>query len=108
MGELAHTSKVVAVARIFLRRMIGNAHLCTEFCSGLFWWHMFVDWWNGVSLLAAHISKQPPSTTLFTDTSGTWSCGATDGKHWEESCQYIAPRNCMVPIIGEPTSLNAL
>ncbi len=37
--------------------------------------------WNGVSLLVAHIA-QPPAVTVFTDASGRWGCGATDGTNW--------------------------
>ena len=91
IGELAHASKVVPAGRTFLRRMIDTAHsrqklnhwirLSKEFLSDLYWWHMFLERWNGVSLLAAHIAK-PPDTTIVTDASGTWGCGATDGEHW--------------------------
>ena len=91
IGELAHASKVVVPGRTFLRRMLDTAHsrphldhwirLDKEFRSDLTWWHTFLDRWNGVSLLAAHV-HQPPAAVVFTDASGKWGCGATDGQEW--------------------------
>lgn len=91
IGELAHASKVVAPGRTFLRRMLDTAHsrpqldhwirLDKEFRSDLMWWHTFINQWNGVSLLASHV-YQPPAETVFTDASGNWGCGATDGINW--------------------------
>ena len=91
IGELAHASKVVPAGRTFLRRMITTAHSCRKldhwvrldrgFKSDLLWWHCFIEKWNGVSLLAAHIYK-PPDITVFTDASGRWGCGGTDGISW--------------------------
>lgn len=114
IGELAHASKVVRPGRTFLRRMLDTAHsrphledwvrLTKEFQADLRWWHTFMEQWNGVSLLAAHI-EQPPVTTVFTDASGRWGCGATDGARWlqcawEESWSEvnIATKE-LVPII---------
>jgi hypothetical protein len=111
---MAHASKVVAPGRTFLRRMINVAHsqqnlehwirLSQDFKSDLFWWHHFLEQWNGMSLLASHIHR-PPDVTLFTDASGTWGCGGTDGVHWfqcawEDSWQEvnIATKE-LVPII---------
>lgn len=114
IGELAHASKVIAPGRTFLRRMLDTAHsrphldhwirLSKEFRSDLMWWYTFIEQWNGVSLLASHIFK-PPAVTVFTDASGNWGCGATDGKNWlqcewEESWKNvnIATKE-LVPII---------
>ena len=73
IGELAHASKVVPPGKTFLRRMIDTAHsrqqldhwirLNKEFHSDLYWWHMFLEHWNGVSVLSAHVSN--PLTPLF-------------------------------------------
>ena len=91
IGELAHAAKVVIPGRIFLRRMIDCAHsrsnlehwirLDEEFRSDLYWWHAYLEQWNGVSLLASHVFR-PPDTTLFTDASGNWGCGGTSGLDW--------------------------
>lgn len=91
IGELVHAAKVVSAGRIFIRRMINTAHsrqnldhwirLNNEFHSDLYWWHMFLERWNGVSMLSTHVTRSPDST-VFTDASGAWGCGATDGKHW--------------------------
>ncbi len=85
IGELAHACKVVTPG---LRRMIDLAHsresldhwirLNEEFKSDLYWWHLYLSQWNGVSLLASHILREP-DFTLFTDASGNWGCG---GQEW--------------------------
>ena len=114
IGELAHASKVVPPGKTFLRRMIDTAHsrqqldhwirLNKEFHSDLYWWHMFLERWNGVSVLSAHVSK-PPDASVFTDASGTWGCGATDGEYrfqcqWDESWHSInIATKELVPII---------
>ena len=74
------------------------------FRSDVWWWHTFLEQWNGVSLLAAHIYR-PPDAELYTDASGNWGCGGTDGIHWfqcawEENWQgvNIATKE-LVPII---------
>lgn len=91
IGELAHASKVVIPGRVFLRRMIDRAHsrrnldhwirLNEDFISDLYWWHLYLEQWNGVSLLASHVFH-PPDVMLFTDASGKWGCGATTGQEW--------------------------
>ena len=39
------------------------------------WWYIFMEEWNGVSLLW-DLGLQVPNLQVFTDTSGTWGCGA--------------------------------
>lgn len=114
IGELAHASKVVAPGRTFLRRMLDTAHsrpslnhwirLNQEFRADVMWWHAFVDQWNGVSLLAAHV-YQTPAVSVFTDASGSWGCGATDGNSWFQCAWHHSWRDIniatkeLVPII---------
>ncbi len=90
IGELAHAAKVVAPGRTFLRRMILCANSrnkldhwirTKEFRSDLFWWHVYIQQWNGVSLLAAHVHR-PPDYHTFTDASGSWGCGAVTDQLW--------------------------
>ena len=91
IGELAHACKVVRPGRTFLRRMIDLAssrqgledwiRINQEFKSDLTWWSLFLDQWNGVSLLQSHLSR-PPDTHVFTDASGNWGCGSVCGNHW--------------------------
>ena len=86
IGQLVHACKVVIPGRIFLRRMLDLAasrhdldhwiRLNEGFRSDLVWWDMFMDSWNGVSLLKSHI-QHPPDVHIFTDASGSWGCGGT-------------------------------
>lgn len=91
VGLLAHAAKVVTPGRTFIRRMINLAHtvrelhhwvyLNGEFKSDLQWWHLFLEQWNGKSCMASHCAYSP-STTLVSDASGSWGCGALWGKKW--------------------------
>ena len=45
-----------------------------SFRSDLHWWAVFLDDWNGVSMLDSVVHKTP-SATLTSDASGRWGCG---------------------------------
>ena len=49
--------------------------------SKVAWWHIFLQDWNGVSILAA-LGDQTPSVILTSDASGGWGCGAFYEEHW--------------------------
>ena len=51
------------------------------FRSDLLWWHLFLDTWNGVSILW-DIHSSAPSVEVVSDASGTWGCGALCGSDW--------------------------
>ena len=88
IGELAHASKVVSPGRIFLRQLIDCStsrprlddwiRISSEFMT---WWSTFLKSWNGISVLQAHIDREP-EVHVFTDASGRWRCGATWNGHW--------------------------
>ncbi len=73
----------------FLRRVISllsvakrrhhHIRLNSEFKADLAWWHVFAAHWNGSSLL---VSKESPQTTLTSDASGQWGCGAWHNTQW--------------------------
>ena len=94
IGQFVQACKVVIPGRIFLRRMLDLAasrhdldhwiRLNEGFRSDLIWWDMFMESWNGVSLLKSHI-QHPPDVHIFTDASGSWGCGATWHKGWFQS-----------------------
>ena len=85
IGQLQHACRVVRPGRTFLRRMIDLSTVAKElhhhirlnaaFRSDLQWWALFLEGWNGVSLLASVVAHAP-SVTLTTDASGSWGCGA--------------------------------
>ena len=97
IGKLSHACKVVAPDRIFLRRMIERAktvrrlhqwiHLTAEFHSDLEWWAVFMDYWNGRSMMATHDRGRAADLTIYTDASGSWGCGASWGNEWIQ-CQW--------------------
>ena len=99
VGKLQHACKVVRPGRTFLRRMFellkGTApkhqhfiRLNKEFRSDLTWWQVFLEAWNGVSMLTEQ-THDPPDVDLYTDAAGACGCGAWAGRHW---FQYFWPQ----------------
>ena len=41
----------------------------------LYWWHLFLEDWNGVGLCSS-VVRRPPGGTITSDASGRWGCGA--------------------------------
>ena len=84
-GLLLFATKVVRPDRPFLRRLyamqeIGShpnhfIRLNLPAKVDIMWWYLFVEEWNGVSLLW-DLGLHTPNLQVFTDASGTWRCGA--------------------------------
>ena len=82
---LQHATKVVKCSRSFIGRMYQCAakvkemlfftRLTKEFKSDLYWWHFFLTYWNGFSLLRSSNFRQADHY-IQTDASGSWGCGA--------------------------------
>ena len=91
IGSLSHACKVMRVGRIFLRILIDlstkadrlNHFIClnTEARADIEWWHQLIGPWNGTSLLAT-LATQSPATTIYSDATGMWGCGAVCGVNW--------------------------
>ena len=85
VGLLQHATKIFRSGRTFVSRMYATAaklsqmhyftRLNREFHSDLAWWHVFVQSWNGLSLLCC-TSTMSPDLTIYTNASGSWGCGA--------------------------------
>ena len=81
LGLLQHTAKVVKPGRRFTRRIIqvmssvqdGDhfIRLNADIRSDLYWWHEFLETWNGVGILP---SNEMETISLYTDASGNWGC----------------------------------
>ena len=81
VGTLQHASKVVRPGRTFVSRMYATAaklrkmhyitRLNTAFRSDLFWWHIFLQSWNGLSILRHPALSMPPDLAAQTDALGT-------------------------------------
>ena len=92
VGTLQHASKVVRPGRAFLSRMYSTAAKLCEmyfitrlnkaFRSDLFWWHAFLQSWNGLSILRHPSVSSHPEFHAQTDASGTWGCAAVLGSQW--------------------------
>ena len=92
VGTLQHATKVVRPGRTFVSRMYSTAaklkkmyfysRLNTAFWSDLFWWHIFLQLWNGYSILRHPALLTPPDFTAQTDASGIWGCAAVLETEW--------------------------
>ena len=73
--------------------------LNTEFRSDVTWWALFLDRWNGVSLVTS-LCRLPVDHHLTTDASGSWGCGAFCGSKWFnlswKSCPAISDAHISV------------
>ena len=91
---LQHATKVVKPGRSFLRRLhallalVGADRAPNHFIrlnqparADILWWHIFVENWNGVSLLWNQ-RKESPDVIVGSDASGNWGCGAFWLPHW--------------------------
>ena len=86
VGVLKHAARVVLPGRSFVSRMYATAAKVKEldyftrlnkaFRSDLYWWHTFLMFWNGRSLLKWHSQTIFPDAVIVTDASGSWGCGA--------------------------------
>ena len=76
---------MIRPGRSFLRHMIElskwvkelhhKVRLNVDFRSDLSWWKCFLSIWNGSHSMAGAIPREP-QTTLTSDASGNWGCGA--------------------------------
>ena len=97
IGHLQHATHIVKPGRSFLRRMIDLSSSVSDlhhhirlrggFKSDLQWWVLFMDKWNGISVMSS-LSRVCPSATLTSDVSGQWGCRAfRDTGHWFQ-CEW--------------------
>ena len=114
MGLLQHACKVVNPGRTFLRRVFEllrgthksyhHIHLNNGMRSDLAWWDLFLDSWNGMSMLRSQ-RMATPDHEVFSHASGSYGCGAVWAGQWLQvewpSCfreTPIAPKE-LVPIV---------
>ena len=98
IGTLQHACQVVRPGWSFLRRMIELervpkrphhfVRLNTSFRADLRWWRVFIDCWNGVSVIPGPARDE---VVVTSDASGSWGCGAWTQDSW---LQYKWPDNC--------------
>ena len=103
IGYLQYASTVIKPGRTFLRRLIDTSkrqvhldaplRLNAEFRGDITWWALFLDKWNGVSIITS-LCRVPVDEHLTTDASGLWGCGAFLGSKWFSlswnSCPAVA------------------
>ena len=84
-GTLEDAARIIRPGKTFLRRLyeaiasLAKPHhhirLNAALRSDVGWWQAFIREWNGISLLSA-ICPSTPTTSITSDTSGSWGCGA--------------------------------
>ena len=90
-GLLQFATKVFRPGRPFLRRLYAlqevgshpthHIRLNNMARADILWWHLFAEKWNGISMLW-DIHKHSPDTSVFSDASGSWGCGALWQLNW--------------------------
>ena len=90
VGLLQHACKVVRPGRMFVARMYSTAakvkklthfsHLNKSFRYDLYWWHIFINHWNGISLL--HSATPTYDYHIYIEASGSCSSGALFASYW--------------------------
>ena len=90
-GLLQHAVKVVRPGRPFLHRLYALQQVGTQPShhirlnaaarGDIMWWHVFIDIWNGISL-AWDLGYHSPEIVVYSDASGSWSCGGFVEEHW--------------------------
>ena len=90
-GLLLFVTKVMHLGRPFLRRSypmqeIGSLpnhfiRLNLPARTDIMWWYLFVEEWNGLSLLW-DLGLQRPNLLVYTNSFGTWECGAFLDPMW--------------------------
>ena len=91
VGLLQFATKVIRPGRPFLRRLysmqqIGNSpshhiRLNTPARADILWWHLFMDRWNGISILW-DLQQHSVDLSVYSDASGSWGCGAFGAPNW--------------------------
>ena len=81
---LQFATRVIKPGRPFLRLLYAlqdvsrhpthNVGLNVAAWADIVSWHVFMEYWNGISLLW-NSRKHSTDTTVFTDASGSWGCG---------------------------------
>ena len=91
VGKLSRACMVVRPGKMFLRNLYQklaetakpyhHIHFNVPVRSDLMWWTLFIRLWNGVSMLLEY-RPQRSNHEIWTDTSGSFGCGALWGRHW--------------------------
>ena len=63
-----------------VKKLTYFSRLNKSFKSDLYWWHMFINHWNGISLLRSATTF--PDYHIYTDASGSWGFGAVFAGFW--------------------------
>ena len=104
-GLLQFATKVVHPGRPFLRRLyalqdIGNhpnyfVHLNQADRADIMWWYIFVEKWNGISLLW-DLGMVDAHEQVYSVASRSWGCGAYQDPYWFQL--EWSPRLLQLPI----------
>ena len=106
-GLLQFASKVVRPGRPFLRRLYAlqevgshpmhHIRLNNAARADILWWHLFVEKWNGTSMLW-DFQKHSPDITVFSDASGSWGCGALWQLNWFNLPWSVHLQDCSIAV----------
>ena len=90
VGHLVHAATVFPLGKAFFNALFAaqaaikpgqTRRLNLAAHSELAWWDLLLEHWPGISVHQFLLLKQPDQH-MFTDTSGSWGCGAWSAPHW--------------------------
>ena len=106
-GLLQFATKVVRPGRPFLRRLYAlqevgshpmhHIRLNKAAQADILWWYLFVEKWNGVSMLW-DLHKYSPDISVYSDASGSWGCGALWQQNWFKMLWSEHLQNCSIAV----------
>ena len=88
-----------------VKKLTYFSHLNKSFKSDLYWWHMFINHRNGISLLRSATTF--PDYHIYTDASGSWGFGTIFASFWFQlpwpmewsSINIMAKEYCLTPLL---------
>ena len=72
--------------------------------ADIIWWHLFVERWNGISLLW-DLGLVKNDLKVYSDASGSWGCAAFQHPHWFQLgwnphlCQLSIAAKELIPVV---------
>ena len=107
-GKLQHASSVVKPGRTFLRRLFellagtrkDHHHIPLRGAarSDIAWWDIFIEAWNGVSIIHPH-GLEEVTLHLWTDAAGGSGCGAVCDGQWFQHLWHSAPPGKAIAVL---------
>ena len=106
-GLLQFATRVVRPGRPFLRRLYAlqevgshpmhHIRLNNAARADILWWHLFMEKWNGISMLW-DTQRYSSDITVYSDASGSWGCWALWQQKWFNLPWSVQLQTCSIAV----------